>query len=117
MKVMRTQFHGHPAATKASLSPNRRRLLELMQQLNFGQLRSLIIRGGDPVFDPPPHVVREVKFGRENGARPEEKLADFLLKSQVVELLHEFDRLQNGTIDIEVKHGLPFRMIVTEAAA
>ena len=43
---------------------------------------------------------------------------DFLLKQQVVELFAFFDELQNGVIDVlEIKHGLPFRMVVREVAA
>jgi hypothetical protein len=104
--------------TKALLSPARRRLLEVFQQINFGRLESLTVRDGDPVFDPHPVIVREHKFGGENGPRPELQIADFLLKQQVVELFTFFDQRQNGVIDVlEIKHGLPFRMIVTEVPA
>lgn len=107
-----------PNRTKASLSPARRRLLELFQQVNFGRVEQLPVVNGEPQLDPPPRVVREIKFGGENGPRPELGASDFVLKSQVVELFRCFDQLGNGTIDaIEVKHGLPFRMIVTEVAA
>jgi hypothetical protein len=62
--------------------------------------------------------VREHKFGGENGPRPELATTNFLLKQQVVELFAFFDQLQDGEIDVlEIKHGLPFRMIVTEASA
>jgi hypothetical protein len=106
------------AVTKSSLSPRRRRLLEMLQQVNFGRLESLVIVSGEPVFDPPPRIVREIKFGAENGSRQELGATDFSLKSHVVELLAFFDELQNGVIDVlEVKHGLPFRMIVTEVPA
>ena len=50
-------------ATAASLPPARRRLLTLMQELNFGWIENLSVQDGDPVFDPPPTVVRQVKFG------------------------------------------------------
>jgi hypothetical protein len=104
--------------SKAALSPARRRLVELLQQLNFGRVKGLSVLDGDPVFDPPPRVVREVKFGGENGPRPEAAASDFPLKSQVVELFQHFDEIGDGTIDVlEVKHGLPFRMVVAEAAA
>ena len=107
-----------PQTRKASLSPARRRLLEVLQQVNFGRVESLAIVNGEPVLDPPPRIVREIKFGAENGPRPEISSADFLLKQQVVELLAVLDKMQNGVIDvIEVKHGLPFRAIVTEVAA
>lgn len=89
-----------------------------MQQLNFGHFKDLVVRDGDPVLDPPPIKIREHKFAGENGPRPELATDDFLLKQQAVELLAFFDELQNGVIDLlEIKHGLPFRMIVTEVPA
>lgn len=102
---------------KASLPEPRRRLLELMQTINFGRIEGLAILDGDPVLDPPPRVIREVKFGGENGPRPEIDAGNFLLKTQVVELFQHFDQLGDGTIEVlEIKHGLPFRMLVAEAA-
>ena len=59
-----------PVPSKASLSPPRRRLIELMQQINFGRIESLLVRNGEPAFDPAPVVIREVKFGGDNGPRP-----------------------------------------------
>lgn len=89
-----------------------------MQDLNFGQFIGIVIRNGDPVCDPPPCRKREHKFRAENGPRPERSAEDFVLKSEVVELFAYFDDVQNGTIDIlEVKHGVPFRMIITEEPA
>jgi hypothetical protein len=88
-----------------------------MQSLNFGRIEGLAILNGQPVLDPPPRVVREAKFGGDNGPRPEASVAEFLLKAQVVELFQQLDRIGNGTIAVlEIKHGLPFRMLVAEAA-
>lgn len=107
-----------PHLFKKHLSPARVRLLELMQDANFGRIESLRIADGEPVLDPRPALVREHKFGGENGPRPELNSTDFALKQQVVELFAFFDELQNGVIDVlEIKHGLPFRMIVTEVPA
>jgi hypothetical protein len=93
-------------------------LLELMQSINFGRIERLLIRNGHPVLTPRPKVVREIKFGAENGPRPERGTPDFLLKSHVIKLLALLDEMQSGTIDVlEIKHGLPFRVIVTEVAA
>jgi hypothetical protein len=102
----------------ASLPPAGERLVRLMQELNFGQVRDLVVRDGEPVFDPPPRVVREVKFGGENGPRPEVAKGDFALKAQVRELLAQLEALGDGLVEcIEVKHGLPFKMTVEEDAA
>lgn len=101
-----------------SLPPERRRLLKLMQRMNFGRIETLEIHDGQPVFDPPPRRVHEVKFGGENGPRPELAADDFVLKAQVVELFQQFDQMGNGTIEmLEIKHGLPFRMLVAEDPA
>lgn len=103
---------------KGALSEPRKRLVELMQHINFGRVEGLVVRNQQPVLDPPPTVIREVKFGAENGPRPELHLDDFTLKSQVVELLDALDDLCDGVIDVlEVKHGLPFRMLIREDAA
>jgi len=102
--------------SKSSLPPDRQRLLEIMQALNFGTIESLAVAGGELVLKPPPKVTREVKFGAENGARPESSLGDFALKAQVRELFDAISEIGDGVIErIEVRHGLPFRMIVAES--
>ena len=102
--------------TKQSLTPARRRLLTLMQEMNFGRIEGLSIRKGEPVFDPMPRIVRQIKFCAENGPRREKKLNDFNLKNQVVELFAAMDQIENGIIEtLEVKHGLPFLMNLEEA--
>ena len=107
MKGQRTQR----TVRKATLTPGRRRLLELMQEINFGRINELIIRDGEPVFDPPPHVVRKIKMRGKSGARSEACLADFTLKKEVTSLFEKLDGLGNGTVkSIEIKHGLPFSM-------
>lgn len=106
-----------PQISKRDVSSCHAGLIEMVQRINFGRIEELQIRDGLPILSPRPRVSREIKFGGENGPRPEIDAADFLLKSQVVELFALFDALGNGTIDVlEIKHGLPFRAIVTEAA-
>ena len=104
------------ANTKSALSPARRRLLELMQEVGFGHIENLVVRGGQPMFDPAPRVVYEVKFAAaENSPRPERAGADFRLKTQHLELFEQLDALGEATIEkIEVKHGLPFRLFHAE---
>ncbi len=103
------------ATPKSSLPPGRRRLVELMQRVNFGRIEGLLVRDGNPVFDEksPPRIVLEVKFGGDNGPRPEAAIADFALKAQVVDLFDHLTRLRNARIEaLTVKHGLPFGMHV-----
>ena len=101
--------------TKSSLTPARRRMVERLQQLNFGRVEGHLVRGGEPVFGPATRVVREIKFGGENVPQPERGLDDFVVKAQVVELLRCLSEIGDGRIDVlEVKHGLPFRLILAE---
>lgn len=103
---------------KADLSPVRRRLLERMQRIDFGRIEGLVVREGEPVLDPPPRMMREIKFGGEEGLRRREPRSDdFALKAQVVEFFEFLDHLGSGTVErLEVKHGLPFRVNVEDTA-
>lgn len=102
--------------TKASLSAPRRQLLETMQRLNFGRIEDLEIRKGEPMFNPAPRIVQDIKLGGENGPRPELVAADFVLKSQVAEFFEHLTRIGDGSVEtIEVKHGLPFKLVVEMA--
>jgi hypothetical protein len=106
---------GGPPRHKSDLSEPRRLLLEVFQELNFGRVQGLVVRGGEPVLDPRPRVVQEVKFQADNEPRPERTSPDFQLKAQQVELMALLDRVQDGIIDwIECRHGLPFRAAVPE---
>jgi hypothetical protein len=100
------------AVMKSMLSPQRRRLVEWMQEIGFGKFEGLVVRDREPVLDPPPKVIRETKFGAaENGARPERASRDFELKDAVLDLLRYFDELGDGTVEVlEIRHGLPFRL-------
>ena len=42
---------------KTALTPARRRLVEAMQEINYGRIDRFEVRAGEPVFDPPPRVV------------------------------------------------------------
>ena len=89
-----------------------------MQTINFGRLTNLVVRNGQPIYDPPPKIIREIKFGGENGPHIEFAKEDYVLKDQVVELFHHLQKLGDGTVQsLEIKRGLPFRMTVEETAA
>ena len=106
------------AIRSSQLSANEQRLLKLLQQINFGRLRGLRIRKGQPVFDPPPRTQRDHKFGGQNGPRAEVRLEDYVLKKEVIELFRQLRQLGNGTIvNLEVRAGLPFLMTDEEEAA
>jgi hypothetical protein len=106
------------AATTSSLTTAQARFVRLMQRMNFGRIECLAVRRGQPVMSPLPRVLREVKFGGDNGPRPEITKDDFELKVQVRELFAQMEAMGDGTIrSLEVRHGLPFRMTVEEVAA
>jgi hypothetical protein len=101
--------------TKSSLSEAQGRLVELLQNLNFGRIEGLQVKGGEPTFEPAPRIVRKLKIGGENGPRRENALPDFWLKQQTSEMLEAIAELGEGVIlSIEVKHGLPFAMEVEQ---
>lgn len=98
------------------LEHSKQDLVKLMQQTNFGRIQ-VAVRGGKPVLESRPHVTRDIKIGGENGSRQEIHLADFVLKKEQVEALDHIATVEAGTVTIEVKHGLPFRILIEEAAA
>src|SRR5262245_56257893 len=66
-----------PEIRKSSLTQARRDLLILMQRINFGRLEGLRIAAGQPVLQPLPRVITEVKLGGEKGPRAEAPWSDF----------------------------------------
>jgi len=102
--------------SKSSLSMQQNRLLEIMQKTNYGRVERLTISDGEPIFNPPPRIVKDVKLGSgDNRARPELDAADFALKREHIELFETLKRVGSGVIEsIEVKAGLPFRITVEQ---
>ncbi len=100
------------------LSPERRRLLRLFQSINFGRLEELEVRDGEPQFSPLPRVFVELKLDVEDGPRPESRLDAFPLRSQVGRCFAQLAQLRDGTVErIDIRHGLPFRMVVEAMSA
>ena len=99
----------------SSLTPPRRRLVQIMQDINFGRIEELQITNHQPGFDPPPIIVREIKCGGDNSPRAERKLPDFALRQKLVDLFDLFDQTESSTIPlITIKHGLPFEVHVVK---
>ena len=95
------------------LSPAKQRLLRLFQAMNFGRIEELEIRDGEPQFSPAPRVFVELKLDVDDGPRRESRLDHFPLRSQVERFFTQTSRLAEGTVEmIEVRHGLPFRMVI-----
>jgi len=95
----------------SSLSPSRKILVELMHELNFGQIENLHVRCGEPCFSPTPIVAKDIVFGKSNGAHAEWDGEDFALKKQVVELFDWFEMTGNSLVYLLIiQNGLPVKM-------
>ncbi len=103
------------SVAKAQLTAGLKRLVEWMQRIYFGRVEGLPVRCGQPVFDPPPRIVREIRLGGERGPHPMLNSEDFVLRSEVQQLFAEMERIGEGMILlIEVRYGLPARMVFEE---
>lgn len=103
-----TRHHHQPDVTKRSMSSARQRLVTMAQNQVFGTIHDLSFRAGDPVFDPPPRIIRRVKLGGHNTARPQAVADNFTLKQEWVEFFAHLDVFENGAVlVIEITHGLP----------
>ena len=99
--------------TKSKLTPARRRLVELAQDIKYGRFEGLPVHGGDPVLDPLPTFLRTFLFGRDNGPNAALSNEDFVLKKNVTEMFEIFDREQSFIIDeLVFADGLPVRMTI-----
>ena len=102
----------------SQLSASRQALVRLCQDINFGQIQGLHVRDFDPVWDPAPTVLSEIKLDTEDGPRPENELPDFKLSSEVKRLMCQLDQLKDGKIErIEVRAGVPKRMVLISESA
>ncbi|MFM2007983.1 MAG: hypothetical protein RLZZ09_3638 [Pseudomonadota bacterium] len=96
---------------KSDLTPKQRQLVELMQDINFGRISDLLIKDGEPLFVADTFIEREIKFGGQNGPRPELAQDDFVLKHEVIVMLDHIAQIIDGCVgSLEIKHGLPFLM-------
>lgn len=93
----------------------RTRLVEVIRSIHFGRIENLLVRNGEPVFGRDETIVREVKFGGDNGGTAcGADLAS--LSDKTTEMFGHFDTLGDCLVRfIEVKHGKPFKMNVVTA--
>ena len=97
----------------SQLSPERQTLVRLCQTINRGSIESLEVRQAEPVFDPFPVTLKDVKLDKIEEPRPELALADFVLSSEVSRMLDLLDEIKCGAIRlIEVREGIPRRMLL-----
>jgi hypothetical protein len=98
------------------LSPAGQVLVVTMRRVQFGRFEGLRICSGDPIFDPPPRLVRVARIGSTEALEVSES-ADWILKAPIRDLFREFARLENGSIDrLEFRRGLPCLVEIAIAA-
>ena len=96
----------------SQLSSARQALIRLCQEVNFGEVQKIRVLDGEPVFDPPPILMIDVKLNKTDEPRPELELADFDLHDEVCRLMNRLDRIKEGTAtSLQVIAGIPTRMV------
>jgi hypothetical protein len=89
-----------------------------MQEINYGRIEGLRVKDGEPVFDPPPTVLRLFLFGRDNAPNEFRGSDGFALKKKVAELFEILDRERSLSIqELMIDDGLPIRMTVAGRSA
>ena len=97
----------------SELSSPRQALVRLCQSIDYGQILELQVRNGEPVFDPAPTLLLDIKLDTDCGGRPESELADFTLCDEVCRLLDRIDEMQVGRIQqIQVRAGIARRILI-----
>jgi hypothetical protein len=105
---------GTAGATRNRLSPARQRLVDLLTDVGFGRIQALVVRSGEPVFDPPPVIIRTLKFGATGNPRPPAGPPEH--RPAVAELMAQLTRIGNGVVHrIQVADGLPLLADVEES--
>jgi hypothetical protein len=97
--------------TKSSLNLSQRRTVEIIEALGFGVIERLSIRGGLPCYEPEPRIVQAIKLDSEP-ERQHDRNADLTLKKEFESLFNHLSQLRDGVVDIEVRHGTPFRLVL-----
>jgi hypothetical protein len=92
------------------LSVNQQRLQRIINELNFGVIEKLLIRDGTPCFDSAPRIIQAIKL--DSDSELISTAASVPLKKGFDNLFEQIRRLADGLVDVEVRHGLPFRLVV-----
>jgi hypothetical protein len=114
---MQTPLPCHRAIRFSELSPQRRILVRLCQRTHFGFIRDLGIIERQPVFNPSPVVLVDLKLDSQDTPRPEIALPEFQLPAEVVRLMDLLDSMVTTTVEsLEVRAGIPRRIVFRVSA-
>jgi hypothetical protein len=95
----------------SQLSPARQSLVRICQALNFGQIRGVRLRDGDPILEST-CVLADERLDIPEDVRPEMRSDDFVLCKEWRRLLDRLDEIQDGMIErIEVRAAVPRRVV------
>jgi len=94
------------------LPAGRKQLLEIIGPLDFGRIVGLRIKFGEPCFSPPPRVIQDIKLSSGSSDPIDIKETDSRMLKACENLFAHLDNLRDGIVDIEIRHFLPFRLII-----
>src|SRR4051812_3456192 len=97
---------------KSALDSGQRRTFEIIDALGFGFIEHLRVHKGFPCFEPSPRIVQSIKLDSEPIPRRNAAHDDLTLKKEFETLFNQLNRLHEGVVDIEVRHSLPFRLVL-----
>ncbi len=98
--------------TRDSLKEGQRQTVEIIASLPFGRIERLWIINGLPCYDRPPRIVQDIKLGSESEPQPHRTSPDLTLRKEFETLFDLLRDVRNGTVDIETRHSLPFKLTV-----
>lgn len=97
---------------RRSLHPSQLELLRVIEELGFGRIERVHVRGGKPQFEPAPDIVQEIKLASDVEPRAQQYNNPHT-KDEFERLFGELNRLGDGVVNIECRHGVPFKLAVT----
>jgi hypothetical protein len=65
-----------------------------------------------PCYEPEPRIVQTIKLDSEPEQQPHRRDGDLTLKKEFENLFEQLNRLRDAIIDIEVRHSVPFRLVL-----
>jgi hypothetical protein len=98
--------------TKSDLNPAQLKTVELIEALQFGSIEGLAIQDGFPNYEIEPRIVQDIKLDAVAEVTRNQLVGDRTLKNNFELLFDQFRRLKNGAVAVEVRHSLPFRLVI-----